>query len=544
MSTWSRLRVLAAISLIVATFVIALAGVPSPAAAATVVPSQWIAKIYTEGLGRAPDQAAWANMVGFFQSNGCSATTLAQKGEPIYNSSEFDGLGYDNAARLLALYRGALGREPDSSGYTHYLGLLQNQTPWSTVVTDLFTSPEFTSDAATFCTEGSYNFGAGPAIAIPLGQSCTGQFCFTGGTQTQLQTMLDNAEATHATVTLTQQVVVSISNPPITVGPPRQRPVGLDIPAGVTLTTAGQPSPNEYAEMGRLVRGSSFGTGTTGAAVVEVESGAKLLNVWVDGQRTGPTDHQGETVNVETAGGSGTIVSSDRLSNAIGFTNLHALGTAESLPCSSNTITGNLVTAYSSSHTNGDWSDGLSVACENATVEHNTVIDATDVPIVLFRAYPADQKSIVADNTILNAGNPAFGGIVADPLSTPIGQQTVSPSFAGASVQSNTLWTGPGAYYHIGLSVGSAAWFGSQKTGNPNIGSGASFTSNTLTASATEAIAVSGMLNATVTGNTLNWTPGQFGHCPPRVEIAVDPQYGSGTIQSPVTSVDVRDCIS
>ncbi|MBV9448861.1 MAG: hypothetical protein JO345_23480 [Streptosporangiaceae bacterium] len=545
MSAWSRLRVLAAISLVVPTFVIALAGVPSPAAAAaTVVPSQWIAKVYTEGLGRAPDQSAWANMVAFFQSNGCSATTLAQKGEPIYESSEFNGLGYDNAARLLALYRGALDREPDSSGYTHYLGLLSETppTPWNTVVTDLFTSPEFTSDAATFCTEGSYNFGAGPAITIPLGQSCTGQFCFTGGTQTQLQTMLDNAKATDATVTLAQHVVVSIDTPQ-TIGPPRTRQAGLDIPSGVTLTTVGQPTPNQYATMGRLVRASGFGEGTTGAAVVEVESGAKLLNVWVDGQRTGPTDHQGDTVNVETASGSGDTVSSDRLSNAIGFTNLHALGTAEFLPanvpCGSTTITGNLVTAYSSSHTNGDWSDGLSVACENATVENNTVIDATDVGIVLFRAYPADQKSTVADNTILNAGNPAFGGIVADPLSN---NPPNSPSFAGASVRSNTLWTGPGAYYHIGLSVGSAAWFDSPN--NPaNIGSGASFTGNTLTASATEAIAVSGMLNATVTGNTLNWTPGQYGRCP-QAEIAVDPQDGSGTIQPPVTSVEVRDCIS
>jgi hypothetical protein len=536
---------LAAVSLVVPAFVVALAGAPSPAGAATVVPSQWIAKVYSEGLGRAPDQGAWANMVAFFQANGCSATTLAEKGEPIYESSEFTGLGYDNAARLLALYRGALDREPDSSGYTFYLNQLNNPTnptPWNTVVTDFFTSSEFTSNAASFCTEGSYSFGAGPAIAIPLGQSCTGQFCFTGGTQQQLQTMLDNAAATHATVTLAQQAVVSITTAR-TIGPPRTRQVGLDIPAGVTLTTVGQPSPNKYAEMGRLVRASGFGTGTTGAAVVEVESGAKLLNVWVDGQRTGPTNHQGDTVNVETAGGSGTTVSSDRLSNAIGFTNLHALGTAESLPCGSNTITGNLVTAYSSSHTNGDWSDGISVACVNATVENNTVIDATDVGIVLFRAYPADQKSTVADNTILNAGNPAFGGIVADPLSAPPGQKTVSPNFAGSSVQSNTLWTGPGAYYHIGLSVGSAAWFGGTKTGDPNIGSGASFTGNTLTASATEAIAVSGMLNATVTGNTLDWNPGQYGRCP-QAEIAVDPQRGSGTIQPPVTSVQVLDCIS
>jgi hypothetical protein len=284
------------------------------------------------------------------------------------------------------------------------------------------------------------------------------------------------------------------------------------------------------------VRASGFGTTSTDAgAVVEVDSGAKLDNVWVDGQRTGPTNAESATVNVETAGGSGTTVTADRLSNAIGFTNLHALGTAESLPCSSTTITGNLVTAYASSHVNtGDWSDGISVACENATVTGNTAIDATDVGIVLFRAYPADQKSTVASNTVLNAGNSAFGGIVADPLSS---SPTVKPNFAGATVHSNTLWTGPGASYGIGLSLGSAAWFSS-----PNIGSGVSFTGNSLTGNVTEGMTVSGMLNVTATSNTLNVTVGPHVSCP-QAEIAVDPQLGSGTIQQPITSVQVRHCI-
>jgi Domain of unknown function (DUF4214) len=530
MSAWSRLRPLAALMLALPLVAGTASGASAATASTSVVPGQWIAKIYSEGLGRAPDQTAWANMVTYFTDNGCSATTLAAEGEPVYLSSEFSGLDYGNAAKLLALYRGALDREPDSSGYAYYLGLLNGGTSWTTIVDDFFTSSEFTGDVSTFCTEGSYSFGSGAAITTPLGQSCSGQFCFTGGTQAQLQTMLDNAAATKATVTLAQQVVVPITTAQ-TIGPPRQRSVGLNIPAGVTLTTVGSPSPSHYAEMGRLVRSSSLGA----AAVVEVESGAKLDNVWVDGQRTGPTDYNSDSVNVETAGGTGTTVSGDRLSNAVGFTNLHALGTAESLPCTSTTITGNLVTAYSSSHTNQDWSDGLSVACENATVKNNTVIDATDVGIVLFRAYPAVQKSTVADNTILNAGNPAFGGIVADPLSS---SPTNSPSFAGSTVNHNTLWTGPGAYYGIGLSVGTAAWFAS-----PNIGTGASFTDNSLTADATEGIAVSGMLNATATGNTLDVTLGQYGHCP-EAEIAVDPQYGSGTIQSPVTTTDVRTCIS
>jgi hypothetical protein len=37
-------------------------------------------------------------------------------------------------------------------------------------------------------------------------------------------------------------------------------------------------------------------------------------------------------------------------------------------------------------------------------------------------------KSTVSGNTILNAGNPAFGGIVADPLSS---SPVVVSSFAG-----------------------------------------------------------------------------------------------------------------
>jgi hypothetical protein len=101
MSGWSRVRPVAALVMAVPL----LAAVPGRAAA-NVVPAQWIAKIYSEGLGRAPDQGAWASMTAFFQSDGCSATTLAEKGEPIYLSSEFSGLKYGNAAKLLALYRG------------------------------------------------------------------------------------------------------------------------------------------------------------------------------------------------------------------------------------------------------------------------------------------------------------------------------------------------------------------------------------------------------------------------------------------------------
>jgi hypothetical protein len=42
------------------------------------------------------------------------------------------------------------------------------------------------------------------------------------------------------------------------------------------------------------------------------------------------------------------------------------------------------VTAYSSIHANQQWTDGLSIGCENSLVAGNQVVDATDVGIVIF----------------------------------------------------------------------------------------------------------------------------------------------------------------
>lgn len=510
--------------------VLALASSPQPAAAAGVVPTQWIAKVYTEGLGRLPDQTAWQNMVAYFQTNGCSAATLQAKGEPIYNSAEFNGLGYDNASRLLSLYRGSLNREPDSSGFNANLSALNQGQAWSSMVTQFFTSSEFGTLVSSICSTSnpSYAFGTAAAIAIPLGSSCTGQFCFSGGTQSQLQSLLDQAPA-GGTVSLDQQAVVTIDGAGTT--------SSLVIPAGKTLETFGQPGTGAYARMGRLVRVSSF----VGTAMVKVQNGARLLNVWVDGQRGVPANFNTNTIDVEMESGSGTVVSASRISNTAGWTNLHALGNKElqSVPCASNTISDNVVTAYSSSHFNQEWSDGLSIACENALVKGNQVVDGTDVDIVLFRATPAVQKSTVTANTVLSAGNPSFGGIVADPLTG----LNFTPSFAGSSIDHNTLWTGENTYFEIALSVGTRPWFT-----NPNKGFGASFTFNTTgsqSANVNDGIVVGGMTNVTVQNNTLHVNVGDHASCSPRAPIvaAVSAGWASGSIQGPFVDADLVHCV-
>jgi hypothetical protein len=44
---------------------------------------------------------------------------------------------------LNAAYKGLLGREPDETGFGHYLIELQNGTPLSEVIRDLIRSSEF-----------------------------------------------------------------------------------------------------------------------------------------------------------------------------------------------------------------------------------------------------------------------------------------------------------------------------------------------------------------------------------------------------------------
>ena len=81
------------------------------------IPNQFIAKMYTEVLGRAPDQGGWSWGVNYFSNYGCSATTLRNWGRNFYASPEYASRNYDNASKVLTLYRGILSREPEQGGF-------------------------------------------------------------------------------------------------------------------------------------------------------------------------------------------------------------------------------------------------------------------------------------------------------------------------------------------------------------------------------------------------------------------------------------------
>lgn len=513
------------------------AGAPAAAAATaakTYVPAQFIAKMYTEALGRIPDQAGWHSATTYFSQNGCGAASLAAWGEAVYSSQEYSGLGYASAARLLTLYRGALNREPDPGGYGTWMQNLSSGTSWPATVQAFFTSAEFTALVPKICSGvvdgsgSSYYFGTQPALAVPPGDSG-----FTGS-EAALQAQLNSA-ATGGAVTLAQRAVIMLAQP-------------LVIPAGVTLTTAGAPDPHHYANMARLVRAASFPAPASPEGMVQVRQNATLSHVWVDGARDTPRN-TAPLENVMTFG-AGTAVSDDRIGEPQGPSSLYLLGGFDGYPCPAEQVTGNLITAYSSDHyLTSDWADGISDNCEGATISGNQIVDATDVGIVVYRNTPGSpQHSVVSGNYVLSAGNSMYGGLGFDPLYNPGGATGVTLSFAGSAIRDNELWTGPDTHFDIGITDGSRAWYARAGAAHPaDTGTGASVTGNTTgseSARVQTGIAVNGMLDTTVTGNTLTTAHIATGTCP-KVAFAAEISlgYATGTFTPQPTNLSMDGCI-
>lgn len=271
--------------------------------------------------------------------------------------------------------------------------------------------------------------------------------------------------------------------------------------------------------------------------MIYMRSNSKVKNVWISGQRN-VLGYDLEATNIKIPGGSGTEVSSNRIENSAGGTNLIAYGSAEGVPCGGTTIRSNVVSAYASSHYNNLWSDGLTVACESSLIEDNEILDATDVAIVLFRSYPAIQHSKARSNRILNGGNSSYGGLVFDGW-----KGTYDADFTGAEFSDNLIWSGPYAHYDIALSLGTRAWFGNETA----MGHGGAMINNTSGISKINVdlgIAVSGMLDGYAQGNTLDMTSVNSSSCPTKAgAVALTAGFGSGSIQQPWTDQDVTHCV-
>ncbi len=464
-----------------------------------------------------------------FQTVDCNATQLALFGKNVLTSSEFNALGYDNTSKMIVAFRTILNRDGDP---TYAAGQLDSRAvTWPDMIDSMFASPEFSTLAGRICstTTPDYNFGTVPAVDVATSGSG-----FTG-TQAALQRVLD-ATPRGGVVTLAQRAVVRMSST-------------LTIPAGVTLRTTGSPTPDHYANMARLVRADSWPT--FAAAVVTLRPGAKLDHVWIDGQMGDPTGRRnGSASNVRVLSGTGTAVNDNRIGNTAGATNVSSAGGGDVVDaCVDNEFNRNLVEAYSSDHGNGNWADGLSIGCEDAEVTDNDIVDASDVGLIVFGQNGFTQVSQLRDNVVVNAGQGAFASLGVDPWNNyPAGRGdgpgVASRNFTGSDMSNNYFWNSPRSTNAIGIAIGTRPWTGDY---NWN-GRGMRVTGNTkgtLDLYARTGIVVSGMLNATVTGNSLPTALVDDTSACARANVgaAVTAGYASGTIQGPYLDTDYTACI-
>jgi hypothetical protein len=509
---------------------------PSKALAAKrQVPFQYIAKLYSEALGRGPDQGGTAAAVNYFRTQGCNQTSLQNLGQWFFASPEYQALNYTSGSQVLTAYRTILNHDPDQAGYSYYQTRLQaKQITLPQLVNALYQSPEFANLRTRICDSDKPSYAFDGATAIAIGPLID---------QNNLHQRLNSASY-GAVVELPEQSLVRLTQP-------------LVIPRGVTLQTRGQLMPNHYAQQARLVRSGAQWVGP----LVQVLPGAQLNHLWIDGQRSALST---ETVsayaqskyNVSMQGGTNTSVNYNRIGNSSGATHVEARNVpgnpidSSEFQCRRNHILGNLIEAYTSRQAGNEWSDGLSIHCEDTEVAGNTVIDATDVAIIMFsytnpwlgdRVIP--QSSYVHDNQVINVGNSAFAALGVDPFFTwarntltnePLEGDPpcdasgckASRSFQGARMVRNLFWTGEEVAYEIGMAIGTRPWF----SRNSYTGRGGEFSNNStgiLSARVDFGIVVSGMVDTTVQGNALNLTVTDSSLCPFTSEAAAKRRSGA-----------------
>ena len=453
------------------------------------VPYQFIAKMYSEALGRAADAGGWQNYVDYFRANGCTQTTLAFVAGGFFDSDEYMSKGYSPSEAVLTLFRAVLSREPDAGGFSRWEIMIRDGG-WAPgdVARGMAGTSEFASLVPGACAGGSYRQDWAMSQAIDIGDGVW--------TQADLQNCIDAGPI----CSIPPRKVVYLRSP-------------FAIPSGKTLETQGGPDRRLYARQARIVRTSGVGN------MVTLAAGAKLRDVWVSGQRHLFKDVpqiDGVLANVEHLGGAGGEVAGCRVEFALQGSNIETQGGG---PIA---INDNLVVGYTGSHTadgTQTWaSDGISNHNANATVSYNDIVDPTGVGIVVFGHDGIVQASDVFSNFLLHAGLSAYGSLALDTLHNCQGCQ-----FTG-SVHGNQILAGTTQHVDIMLAVGAGPWAPAPPSCGPNSWSqcgvgGAMEANSTIWGDENQRIAVQvaveveGMKDARTSGNTLYVRPQDLGAC-------------------------------
>jgi hypothetical protein len=571
------------------TLLIALVVAVSPQRASAViypVPAQFIGKMYTEALGRAPDYPGWVAYTNKFATEGCTTAKLREVAYTFYTTDEYYARGYDNETRLLTLYRGALNREIDAAGRNTWLDQLEPPpppltipptpptpaTPWEQVLTSILNSSEFTSLTSKICQPGPYSFGGLPGVGDVIAPKTVGAGnvpTTAAALNAALQTKANQGGGEYV---LAQKLVIRAEGPII-------------VPPNVTLTTSGILTSTQYAKMARIVRERTFRDG----ALVILHASGHIKGLWIDGRRAFvgyDARYHGHEPNIDVAGGNASVEIS-RVSDATGWTHIFMGRNVACTAVSPAVIKNNLITDYAGVHGDGV-SDGITVPCGETLVQGNTVVDVTDVGIILFAVGTVDltttpnlytgsaQKSQVTSNTVVQVGNSANSGLaietvpctIADPndstkqIQVPCPAGTPYANFYGMAMNANILWTDTSApaykvsqqlrsspHFDIAMAIGTRPYWGDA---SPSSVGGQWTANNTggFKMNTNNAFAVSGAFRVNVMNNAFNVTSyGPFDACPPGAitgssESETNPLAGS-TIQPHMVNDTIRSkCIN
>ncbi|KAM0787566.1 hypothetical protein ACM66B_003636 [Microbotryomycetes sp. NB124-2] len=275
-----------------------------------------------------------------------------------------------------------------------------------------------------------------------------------------------------------------------------------------TLTTQGNPTDDTRAQL--YVRNVNISCLVYGG--LDNTHYIRIQNIILDGGRPSLGQLFNVPATISIGGNSiGQVVQKVKVFEPRGWSALH-VQEGSALGCSGVQILNNQIgpagwgpggaqfRKRQAGHVPGEWADGVSLACKNAVVTGNTILDATDGSIVIF----GSPGSRIASNQIIARTRQALGGI------NLVDYNPFGGSYAGVTVTGNTITTET-QFIKVGIAIGTLAWGTDNRTmARP---SGGSVTNNVLQSGLTGyfgyGIAISGMNLTTVTGNKA--TKAKFG---------------------------------
>lgn len=443
-------------------------------------PTQWVARQFTEFLGRAPTPEEWTTWTDYYGAQpACTAAGLMVL--PMYlagltsppvpglapgPSTEFDALypvdtPLDRALRAAAVVRAAFGHDPNDNDWTNWIRpFVEGATTWSDTVNGAYSFIVALEGTEHFCGMDSpayeYRLVRPRDLRSKVAALYPDQTPALAPSRTQAQLAAD-LEAAAAGTTAEARTVFLRQGEVVRVGGPTNANQQLVIPPGVTLTTEGAPPYDEpaggspvglaYARMGRIVADTSpwypgIATGLVCAGadchdtgMVSLGPGAHLRSVWVDGLGLSDTNHRMALVQTNGSGEEtaatpyedGTSVVASRLTDpSRDGVGLRLAGASTGTPCVNERVLGNLVTGYASRHEfdqrgQAAWVDGITISCEDAEVAANDIVDVTDLGIVVQGVVGRDdtvtpQRSDVHSNTVVSAGLDAHVALGVDAM--------------------------------------------------------------------------------------------------------------------------------